>query len=100
MSIVYIVFGLQIRREKKGRKGRGGVRKKSTLYLFRREGKGTERKMSVFATNISKSSSSSSYSVYSAHRKLWSGSGEGRKTAAHTHRGEYGQRVLQLDKGL
>jgi hypothetical protein len=25
--------------------------------------------------------------VYPDHRKLWSGSGEGRKTAAHTHRG-------------
>ena len=38
--------------------------------------------------------------MYSAHRKLWSGSREGRKTATYTHRGECGQRVPRLDKGL
>ena len=38
--------------------------------------------------------------MYLAHRKLWSGSGVGRKTTAHTHRGEYGQRVPWLEKGL
>ena len=33
-----------------------------------------------------KLSSSSSYPVYSAHRKLRSRSGEGKKIAVHTHR--------------
>ena len=37
-------------------------------------------------------SSSSSYPVYPAHRKLWTGSGEGRTTATHTHKDERGQR--------
>ena len=35
-----------------------------------------------------------------AHRKLWSGSGEGRETTTHTHRGKCGQRVPRLEKGL
>ena len=43
--------------------------------------------------------SSSSYPEHPAHRKLWSGSMEGRKTAAHTHRGECSQRVSRLEKG-
>ena len=38
--------------------------------------------------------------MYSAHRKLWSGSEEGRTTVAHTHRGECGQKVPRLKKGL
>ena len=37
---------------------------------------------------------SSSYSVYSTHRKPWSRSEEGKQTASHTHRGECGQRVF------
>ena len=44
--------------------------------------------------------SSSSYLAYPAHKQLWSGSGEERQTAAHTHNGECGQRVLWLKKGL
>ena len=44
--------------------------------------------------------SSSLYPVYPTHKKLWSESGEGRKTATHTHRGECGQRVPQLEKGV
>ena len=38
--------------------------------------------------------------MYPAHRKLWSGSVEGRTTAAHTHRGECGQGVPRLEKGF
>ena len=38
--------------------------------------------------------------MYPAYRKLWSGSGEGRTTTAHIHRGKCGQRVLRLEKGL
>ena len=38
--------------------------------------------------------------MYPAYRKLWLGSREGRKTAAHTHRGECGQRVPRLEKDL
>ena len=37
-------------------------------------------------------SSSSSYPVYPAHRKLRPGSGEGKTAATHTHKGERGQR--------
>ena len=44
-------------------------------------------------------SSSSSYPVYPAHRKLWSGSGKGRETTAHTHIVKCGQRVPRLKKG-
>ena len=45
-------------------------------------------------------STSSSYPIYPAHRKLWSGFVEGGNTAARTHRGECGQRVPRLEKGL
>ena len=38
--------------------------------------------------------------MYSAYRKLWLGSGEGRKTAVHTHKEKCGQRVPRLEKGL
>ncbi|CAO2822288.1 unnamed protein product [Amaranthus hypochondriacus] len=36
--------------------------------------------------------SSSSYPGYPAHRKLWTGSGEGRTAATHTHKGKHGQK--------
>ena len=38
--------------------------------------------------------------MYPTYRKLWSGSGEERKTTTHTHRGECGQKVPQLEKVL
>ena len=38
--------------------------------------------------------------MYPTHRKLWSGSGEGKKTTAHTHRGECGQKIPRLEKGF
>ena len=38
---------------------------------------------------------SSSYSAYLAHKKLWSGSGEGRKAKTHTHKGERGQERIR-----
>ena len=38
--------------------------------------------------------------MYPAHRKLWSESGEGRKKTTHTHKGECGERVPQLEKRL
>ena len=41
-----------------------------------------------------------SYSVHPVHRQLWLGSGEGRKTAVYTHRGECGERVPRLKKCL
>ena len=44
--------------------------------------------------------SSSSYSIYPTQKRLWSGFGEGRKTATHTRKGECGQRVPRLEKGL
>ena len=48
----------------------------------------------LLAPTILKKISSSSYSVYPAHRKkkLWTGSGEGKTAATHTHKGERGQR--------
>ena len=39
------------------------------------------------------------YPVYPAYRKLWLGSGAGKKTAAHTHKGECGQRVSRFEQG-
>ena len=44
-------------------------------------------------------SSSSSYPVYPAHRKLWSRSREERTTITHTHKRECCQRVPRLEKG-
>ena len=39
--------------EGKGTKGRGGIRRESTYYLFTRERKIKGRKISVFSPNIS-----------------------------------------------
>ena len=36
--------------------------------------------------------------MYPAHRKLWSRSGKGRKTTAHTYREKCGQRIFRLEK--
>ena len=54
----------------------------------------------ILKSSLSSSSSSSSYPVYPAHRQLWSRSGEGRKTTAHTHIEECGQRVPRLKTSL